>query len=87
MNDPFSGRAASPIGPARRLHPVTPADGQDLPNGLCRSLFVGQAGTLTIVDSVGTTVTIASLDGQYHPVCARRVLSTGTTAGGILALY
>lgn len=83
----MTGRAASLIGPCRALAAVTPADGADLPNGVARSLFVGEAGTVAILDAHGAPAVLRSVAHQYHPVQARRVFATGTTAAGIVALY
>lgn len=83
----FSGRARSVDGPAESFAPVTPNDAQDLPLGLTRGLFVGQAGVFTVLDARGVAVQFTSSDGQYHPLRVRRVLATDTTAAGIVALY
>lgn len=68
---------------------VTPSDGADLPSGLCHSLHVGGAGNLSVYMGPNSTtaVTIVATAGSYHPIKVRRVLSTGTTATGIVALY
>jgi hypothetical protein len=39
------------------------------------------------MDSRGVTVAFQSGDSQYHPISVRRVLQTGTTATGVVALY
>lgn len=85
--DIFSGRAGSVTGPAERLAPVAPDDGADLPFGLTRSIYVGGAGALSVVDRHGQTVDIVSAAGQYHPIRVARVRATGTTATGVIALY
>lgn len=83
----FSGRALSQDSTAIRLLPVQPDDAADLPGGLSRALYVGTAGVVVVTDSVGNTVSLTSAEAQYHPIRVRRVLATGTTAGGIVALY
>ena len=40
-------------GPASILAPVTRSDTADLPDGDCRSLLVGQAGTANLIDVSG----------------------------------
>ena len=80
-------RTLSQTSPALWIRSVSPNDDQDLPEGIARSLFVGVAGTVSVVDGSGTTVEIVSAASQYHPVHVARVRATGTTAGGILALY
>jgi hypothetical protein len=80
-------RAASSVGPALRVAPVTPSDSADLPLGVARSLFVGVAGDVAVVDAQGGEAIIISAAHQYHPIFVRRVKAEGTTALGILALY
>lgn len=83
----FTSRAASSTGPATILKSVVPSDTADLPDGASRSLYVTGAGALSVVDTVGNTVTLVSGAGQYHPVRVARILASGTTATGIVALY
>ena len=80
-------RSASTIGPARALRAVTPSDASDLPDGVSRSIYVGGAGNVAVVDALGNAVDLASAANQYHPIQVARVRATGTTASGILALY
>jgi len=87
MSQGFSGRAASSTGPAIGIAAVTPADDADLPGGPCRSLYVGGAGTLRIIAIDGREATLQSGPCQYHPIQARRVMTSGTTATGVVALY
>ena len=82
-----SDRAASPTGPATALRPIAPDDATDLPGGEARSLYVGAAGAVAMIDATGGQSVILSAAHQYHPVRVRRVLATGTTAGGLLAIY
>ena len=56
----FNGRAMSTIGPAASLRAVVPSDTQDLPGGLCRSVFVGSGGVLHVVDATGNAVHLVS---------------------------
>lgn len=67
---------------------VTPADGADLPRGICRALYTGAGGAIALQTEEGLALTIASLPaGTVFPLMVKRVLSTGTTATGIHALY
>lgn len=84
---PKFSRAAGATEPARSFVAVTPDDTADLPAGAARALFVGEAGTLSLVDQEGNVVSIVSAASQYHPLQAVRVRATGTTAGGVVALY
>jgi hypothetical protein len=85
--NPTGGRAASTTAPSDRFVSVTPNDAADLPGGPCRALFVGVAGEVALRDRHGNDVVFASAASQYHPVCAVRVMATGTTAAGLVALY
>jgi hypothetical protein len=86
-SDFLGGRALSQNGPAIGLVPVVPNDTADLVQGPCRALYSATAGTIAVMDGLGGVATIVSLDAQYHPVRVRRVLATGTTATGLVALY
>jgi hypothetical protein len=85
--DKFAGRAKSSDGPSDVFTAVAPDDAADLPLGLTRALFVGDGGVFSVHDADGRVVSFASNDAQYHPLRVRRVLETGTTAAGIVALY
>lgn len=69
---------------------VTPSDTTDLPQGVAKGLYVDQAGTLTFIpaDNLNSqAVTINVTAGTRIDSFVRRVLSTGTSATGIYALY
>jgi hypothetical protein len=85
--DSPSGRARWLTGPADALAAVVPDDAADLPGGVCRSLFVGEAGVVVVDDPQGATVAILSGASQYHPIRVRRVRAAGTTASGVIAIY
>lgn len=56
--------------------------------GLTRGLFVGGAGAVTVRMANGANVTFAAVPaGCVLPICCDRVLSTGTDATSIVALY
>lgn len=73
--------------PANFVKAVTPDDAADLPSGVCRALYVGGAGNVIFHDADGNQLTLVSEGCQYHPIQARRVLATDTTATNVLALY
>ncbi len=58
----------------------------DLPNGVCRALLCGTAGTVNLVDGSGNVCTSYPLQQGYNPISVVRV-STGGTADNIWALY
>lgn len=72
-------------GPAGKLVLVTKADA-NLPDGLCRGLLVGTAGTANLVDSSGGTAANVPLQAGYNPLSVLQV-KTGGTADNIWALY
>ncbi len=87
--DGFAFHARTPGDPARRCAAVTPDDGADLP-AYAKGLYVGQAGDVRLIPTGagdGEAVTFKAHPIGYLPVQARRVLSTGTTAAHLLALF
>lgn len=76
----------SNLQPLDRLVAVTPSDSTAL--GLTSAVYVGATGDLAVVDAVGTSTTLVGLAaGMWHPIRVKKVLSTGTTATGVLAGY
>ena len=65
---------------------VTPNDGADLATDAAVITCL-VAGNIAITASGGGSVTLYCDAGQVLPVFVDRVLSTGTTATGIVALY
>ena len=74
----------------KRAAAVAPSDSTDL-NSVTRGIYVGASGNLAVVfadDIDSATVTLVGLAaGVWHPMQVRRVLSTATTATGIVAGY
>lgn len=71
---------------ARTWGAVTPSDStvfSPTPKGL----YIGGAGNIALRGEDGVDVTFAVLAGVFLPLCPVRVLSTGTTATSIVALY
>lgn len=87
MKSDFDSRAQSITAPSGQLEAVTPSDTDDLAAGPTRALYVGGAGSVAVMDRTGAVVAIESAACQYHPIRVARVLSSGTTATGIVALY
>lgn len=71
--------------PADDYVPVTKAD-VDLPDGPCRSLFVGTAGTANLMQLDGTVRTNVPLHVGTNPFVCKQV-RLGGTAADIWALY
>ena len=76
---------------------VTPADGADLPSGLVggltgtrptKAIKVTGAGNVSVqLFGGGTAVLTGLVAGQLLMIAVTRILATGTTATGVLALY
>lgn len=81
IDDPYEDGAA-----------VTPSDADDMPIA-SRALWIGSAplggGTLRVTTVRGTTLDLAGVPAGGEPLRlrVRRVHSTGTTVGSIVALY
>lgn len=68
---------------------VTPSDSTDLTDGCSRALYITTGGVLKVITrgSNGSTRTITVTDFTILPLQVLRVISTGTTATGIHAIY
>ena len=65
---------------------ITPSDSSDLVQ-IPRGIYVGGSGDLAVHDLDGDAVTFTNLAaGVVHPISAKKVLSTGTTATGIIGI-
>jgi hypothetical protein len=84
----FFSASSSPSanGPARAVVALTKNDGADLPDGVCRSLWVGTAGTANFTDAMGNAVTNFPLVAGLNPIMIVR-LRAGGTADNIFGLY
>jgi hypothetical protein len=88
MADRFALYADAVSAPSRSQRAVTPNDTTDLPDGACKALHAVGAGSIVTIGVDDTAaVTHYIVQGGMLPIRARRVLSTGTTATGIVALY
>ena len=74
-----------PATPGTAVYPVTKAN-SDLPNGTCRELFVGTAGTANLMDSEGNILADFPLQAGRNGILVRQV-RTGGTATDIWAVY
>lgn len=68
---------------AERHYSITPSDSADL-SPIPRALYFGTAGDVAIRDEKGTDITYTVTAGSILPFRPTRVLSTGTTATGIV---
>jgi len=73
--------------PARHYAVVTPHDTVDL-SPPARSLRIGGAGDVTVINYRGASVLFANCyEGEVLPCWVRRVMDTGTDATNIVAFY
>ena len=85
--DQFSDFPTTLNAPARDAAAVTPSDATDL-TVMPRAIYVGGTGNLALRMAGGQTVTLTGVQaGSLLPLRAARVLATGTTATGIVALW
>lgn len=81
----MSDRPGSTV-PAKRFVNITKSDATVIET--TRGIFVGGAGDLTVRSAAnGDTALFVCQSGQLLPIECDKVLSTGTTATGIVALY
>jgi hypothetical protein len=73
--------------PAAHAVAVTASDSADLPGGVCRALYVGTTGNISLDVGNGQTVLFTAVPVGILPVNVKRVRSTSTTASNIVALY
>jgi hypothetical protein len=67
---------------------VSPTLDVDIVPTYSRALWVGGAGNVSVVTSVGENVTFVGVQaGTLLPIRVRRINSSGTTATSLLALY
>jgi DNA-binding beta-propeller fold protein YncE len=72
--------------PANNAVEVTPDDNTDLAIAT-RSIYVGNSGNLKVTMVDGNTVTFVNVPVGWHPIGARRIWQTGTTAATIVAAW
>lgn len=87
MADNFSSWKAGLESPAEYAVAITPDNSTDLATST-RGLYVGATGDVKVDTVGGSTVTFVGLAaGVIHPIRARRVYATGTTATSIIGVY
>lgn len=86
MADDYASHAAGLDAPIEHAAAVTPSDTVDLATA-SRALYVGSTGDLRVTTVGGDTVTFADVPVGWHPIRARRVLATSTTATDIVACW
>ncbi len=85
--DPYKDYSPSLVSPAAGGAGVAPSDDGDLAQ-VTRALYVGRGGDLSLRLASGSEVVLAGVvGGTLLPLRVERVLATGTTAEGIVALW
>lgn len=86
MTNPLANQAGAEA-PAYRGAAVTPSDATVL-DPTTRALWIGTTGDLAVRTIGGDTITLANVqNGTLLPLAVDQVLSTGTTASDIVALW
>lgn len=74
--------------PANKGFAVTPSDTVNFAQGICRGIYVGVSGDVVVVHGDDTTVTYKAMAaGVVHPIMAKRINNTNTTATNVVAVY
>jgi hypothetical protein len=86
MPDRFESTATGLTAPASHGFAIAPSDSADLTE-VTRALFIGAAGSVSVVMASGAALTFSNLaGGTVLPIRARQVKATGTTATSIVGL-
>lgn len=86
MADIFEDRSSGLESPGYSAEEVVLSDTTDL-NFTSRALYVGLPGDLKVTLGSGDTVTFLNVATGFLPLRVARVHLSGTTAGGILAVW
>lgn len=70
---------------AKDAEPITPNDSTVF--NVTRCLYIGASGNLTVTMASGNDRTFANVPVGWAPLQVTKVLSTGTSASSIVALY
>jgi hypothetical protein len=87
MADQFNTFNSALDSPGKHAFAITPNDAADLA-AATRAIYVGTSGDLAVIMVGGETVTFPAVQGgTMLPIRATRVLSTGTTASGLVGVW
>lgn len=87
MADTFSNFMTGLTAPAEHAVAITPNDGADLANNT-RGIYLGSTGNLAVTMAGGEQITFVGLaSGIIHPIRAKRIWATGTTAANIIGAW
>ena len=89
--------AGGSIEPSFQFSAITPSDtalltytnsAGEVEKRRCKAIYVGGAGNLAIKDDAGNAVTFTGVTaGSVYPISTDTVMSTGTTATHLVALF
>jgi hypothetical protein len=83
----LANKSNNVVDPASNAAAVTPNDSTDLA-AVSRALFVGGAGNIAVTMAGGQSITFTGVTaGAVLPIRVSRILSTGTTATSIVAVW
>jgi hypothetical protein len=83
----LANKSNNVVDPASNAAAVTPNDSTDLAV-TSRALFVGGAGNIAVTMAGGQSITFTGVTaGAVLPIRVSRILSTGTTATSIVAVW
>ncbi|MEL7470003.1 MAG: hypothetical protein AAFN27_16235 [Pseudomonadota bacterium] len=86
MPDIFEDRSSGLESPGYDAISVTPSDSNDL-TFTSRALYVGVSGDVRVLTAGGSAVTFTNVAEGLLPMRVSRVLSSGTTAADIVAIW
>ncbi len=87
MTDTFKSHTQNLTAPPPSAAEITPSDAVDLAFAT-RAIYVGGAGNLKVRMLDGSQITFTNVQaGAQYAMRVDRVLATGTTATGIVALW
>ncbi len=87
MIDPFKSHRSGLSSPADSGAEITPSDQATLPV-VTRALYSGTGGDITVRLASGDTLKLSeTMPGSIYPLRVDKVLSSGTTATGIVGLW
>lgn len=88
MSDKFNGEPVTLTSPAGNFFAITPSDGVALTQPT-RAIYVGATGDIVVIGTGGdeVAVTFKNVQVGWHPIRAKFVKATGTTATLMVGAY
>lgn len=87
MADLYAHSAPGLSSPAVDGTMIVPNDSNDLPH-VTRAIYIGAAGRISAQLASGATIDLEAVPGgTVLPLRVRKILASGTTAGGLVGLW